>query len=274
MIVGNFIATIRRGFQRKYAWWLVLVGWGILSFFGVPLPKDWNTTASWLLSIDIWVLNHAAYPGLFLVFVGLALGTVVGPEVVRLLASHLRAEPPHHGSDTLTGQNLSDPTGAAIAAMLEKKQRQEFGVEVRSNALRVTLGETADFVKVQVHQDHLIRTVFACVENIDTAHFISNCKIEGEFNGGTHLLIDSFTLNATEKRFVPIATHHEAPFDQFIHIEAPRAGGFFAEAYDYLKLPLSGALITIKATSAETRPAQLICHLFIDASGKLKLEKA
>lgn len=89
------------------------------------------------------------------------------------------------------------------------------------------------------------------------------------------MLVDTFTLNATEKRFVPIAYRHEAPFfDTFIHIQAPRVGGFFAEAYDYLNLPLSGALITIAAKSAETKPTQLVCRVFVDGSGKLKMEKA
>lgn len=165
-------------------------------------------------------------------------------------------------------------TTLALRQLVEKKTRQQFGLEARGDALRVTFGDTPAFEQTEVRADYIIRTMLVCVENIDTSHFITNCKIHGEFSGGNHLLVDSFTLNATEKRFVPIATHHEMPADKFIHIIAPRVGGFFAEAYDYLKLPLGGALITIHATSAETRPAKLICRVFVDDTGKLKMIKA
>ena len=117
-----------------------------------------------------------------------------------------------------------------------KKNGQQLGLEVRSDALQITFGDTPAFEQTQARGIYIIRTMFVCVENIDKSHFITNCKIHGDFNGGHHLLVDSFTLNATEKRYIPIAVHHEMPADKFIHIQAPRGGGFFAEAYDYLKL--------------------------------------
>jgi hypothetical protein len=165
-------------------------------------------------------------------------------------------------------------THRAFRAHQEREYRQLLGVDVRADALRMTLENTEAFERSQVHSDHIIRKWCVCVENIDPSHFITNCKLHGDFNGAHNLLNNIGTLNATEKRFVEIATHHEAPFDQFIHIQAPRAGGFFSEAYNYLKLPLSETLLTLHATSAETKPAQLICRLFVDEAGKLRMEKA
>jgi hypothetical protein len=145
---------------------------------------------------------------------------------------------------------------------------------VRNDALKINIGETADFEHIHPRVDYVIRTVLACVENIDSSHFISNCKVCVEINGIDHPLVDCFTLNAAEKRFIPIALRHESPIDKFIHIWAlPKPGGIGGIQFRPT-LPLSGGLITIKATSAETRPAQLVCRVFVDDSGKLKLEKA
>ncbi len=33
-----------------------------------------------LTAIDLWIINNAAYPGLFTIFLGLVLGTVIIPE--------------------------------------------------------------------------------------------------------------------------------------------------------------------------------------------------
>jgi hypothetical protein len=145
---------------------------------------------------------------------------------------------------------------------------------VRNDALKITLGETADFEHTQPRLDYVIRTVLACVGNVDPSHFISNCKAGVEINGIDHSLVDCFTLNPIEKRFIPIAFRHESPIDKFIHICAiPKPGGIGGIQYRPT-FPLSGGLITIKATSAETKPAQLVCRVFVDDSGKLKLEKA
>jgi hypothetical protein len=143
-----------------------------------------------------------------------------------------------------------------------------------SEALRLTLGSSPEFEQTQVVSGHIARTWCICVQNIDHDNFITNCKLYGDFSGGHHLLRDIGTLMATEKRYIEIATHHEAEFDKFIHIQAPMAGGFFAEAYDHLRLPLRGSLLRLQVTSAETRPAELICRVYVDDTGKLKMEKA
>jgi hypothetical protein len=52
-----------------------------LLFFGIPIPKDWESTMRWLGIADGWVLKHAKYPMLFALAVGLCLGLVVVPGV-------------------------------------------------------------------------------------------------------------------------------------------------------------------------------------------------
>jgi hypothetical protein len=154
------------------------------------------------------------------------------------------------------------------------KQSEIRYLMARNDALKITLGETSEFEHTQPRSDYVIRTVLACVENIDTSHFISNCEASVEINGIDHPLVECFTLNPIERRFIPIAKRHESPIDNFIHIWAlPKPGGIGGIQFRP-KLPLSGGFITIKAMSTETRPAQLVCHVFVDDSGKLKLEKA
>jgi hypothetical protein len=154
-------------------------------------------------------------------------------------------------------------------------------IRVRSDALQLSFRNTPEFEKVEIMRsdhikdDYIKRTICVCVENIENIRFITHCQIYGDFNAGHHLLVDNFTLNATEKRFIPVAYHFEPPFfDQFIHVQAPHSEGYFAEAYSYLNLPLSGSLITIIASSTETKLAQLTCRAFVDDTGRLKMEKA
>jgi hypothetical protein len=168
------------------------------------------------------------------------------------------------------------PNTAHVTNSQEVTQQNEtrYLTAVRNDALKITLGETSDFEHTQPRSDYVIRTVLACVENIDTSHFISNCEASVEINGIDHPLVECFTLNPIERRFIPVAKRHESPIDNFIHIWAlPKPGGIGGIQFRP-KLPLSGGFITIKAMSTETSPAQLVCRVFVDDSGKLKLEKA
>lgn len=65
----------------RYVWWAGLGVYGGTSFFGFEiLPKSWGALMDALTSIDLWLINNAAYPGLFAIFLGLVLGTVIIPE--------------------------------------------------------------------------------------------------------------------------------------------------------------------------------------------------
>src|ERR1700688_4553202 len=82
--------------KPKHIYFGFLVIYGALCWFGAPLPKDLESTMDWLTSIDIWLLNHhAAYPGLFMIFVGLLIGTVIAPEGMHLITRHFNREHEH-----------------------------------------------------------------------------------------------------------------------------------------------------------------------------------
>jgi hypothetical protein len=58
------------------------------AFFGFPLPSDWRSVRGWLSAIDRWIINHAKYPGLFAIALGMALA-VIAPNLFRLVRSQL-----------------------------------------------------------------------------------------------------------------------------------------------------------------------------------------
>jgi hypothetical protein len=49
----------------KHVWWVALAVWGILSFSGVSLPKDWKSAVEWLTYIETFARDHVAYPVMF-----------------------------------------------------------------------------------------------------------------------------------------------------------------------------------------------------------------
>jgi hypothetical protein len=221
-------------------------------------------SATWFAAYRVWTVEREKV---------IDLEAKLGPIKIREIeAQEAHAMELRRHAEALERQYTPPVIENMIEAM-RQKGRVALGLERDPNALKILVENTPEFEQVQPRGDYVIRTVIACVENKDTSHFISNCKFSITFNTVDYLLVDSFTLNPTERRFIPIATHHETEVDKFIHVAIPRMGGFFAEAYQ-LRLPLSGALITLKATGAEARPAQQVCRIFVDESGKLKMEKA
>ncbi len=145
--------------------------------------------------------------------------------------------------------------------------------QTEERAIEVSLGDGPEFEDARAQGDHICRTIRVCIENPGSSGFVSNCEVHAEFNGVRHLLVNGFTLLASEKRYVPIAIHHEIPSDKFIHVpHGPGGRGFFAEATNYLKLPLTGTLLTIKATCSEAKEARVLCRVFTDDTGKLRYE--
>lgn len=165
----------------------------------------------------------------------------------------------------------SDPVALAFRARKESQYRQILGVDIRADALRLTLENTDAFQYTKAKADHIIRIWRICVENIDVSHIIKNCKLHVEFNGDHALVHDIGTLNPTEKRFVDVGDHNETTVDPFVHIYAPRQG-LLSESANYPELPI-GNVVTFHATSADTRPTRLSCRLSLDTFGRLRMEK-
>lgn len=69
----------------KRAWAILVVVVWFSSFFGIPVPKDWGSTERWLNVGDSWLQRHVAYPGFFLLFTALLIGTFVAPQLFSIL---------------------------------------------------------------------------------------------------------------------------------------------------------------------------------------------
>ena len=141
-------------------------------------------------------------------------------------------------------------------------------------AILVMMGTSSDTVSWRMKADYVeacsCHTFCPCYFNKQAEH--PYCKFNMAVNGADYPPLPPFTLNATERRFLPVAVHHENGNDKFIHIRIP-VGGYVGNASD-VTLPLTGGLVTLKATCAEARATQQVCRLYVDDTGRLRIEKA
>jgi hypothetical protein len=221
----SLFSAVRERFRLKYVWWLCLATYGVLSFFGVPLPKDWNTTVSWLLTIDEWTLRHAAYPGLFLFFIALVIGTVIAPELLRLVKSQIyktssRGEGLGHEllADAIQREanerrRESDP----VVQAFRQHQRVGVGLEINPHALQFEVGESGKFFSTKSHSLYQTKRTFNLrIENSDKRFKVSGCRVQiakiepqTEYSG-PWLLRGGMILAAGEDDFIPLVTYGEA----------------------------------------------------------------
>jgi len=73
--------------------WGLLLLFGALAFFGFPLPAIFSGAVDWVTDIDLWIINNAAYPGLFAIALGLILGLGILPDLWRILENIVSREP-------------------------------------------------------------------------------------------------------------------------------------------------------------------------------------
>jgi uncharacterized protein YjeT (DUF2065 family) len=72
----------------RLAWSALVLVFMALSFFGV-FPKDWEGAVKGFGTLDEFILVNAKYPGLFALAVGLLIGSVIVPELWRVVRRHL-----------------------------------------------------------------------------------------------------------------------------------------------------------------------------------------
>jgi hypothetical protein len=86
--------------EFKYIWWCVLAALGALAFFGVfSWPHDSKAAMTLLDKIDQAIFRPAAHPTMFALAVGLAIGTVLLPEIWRVVRDHAFPTKPHPNMD-------------------------------------------------------------------------------------------------------------------------------------------------------------------------------
>ncbi len=128
-------------------------------------------------------------------------------------------------------------------------------------------------------------TFSIAVKNRDRERFLSNCKlfldIPDQKDGSlrSYLLVDTFTLNASEERLVQIVSYDEpATMSQHagdsIHLHIPIGVGYGVGYGWPWQMPVGAYSVTLRATSKESAPCEIVCKIWVDDEAKLHLEKA
>lgn len=275
-----------RWLKLKYLWWAILLIYGALSYFGAPIPKDWNSTKVLLRSFDQWVFKQAAYPGLFLLFVALVIGTAIAPEAARIAKSQLRAS---RSRGDISGEALADAIAEQTRQryqendpyyqMFQQKQRVALGQEINPRALELEVGESGKFVQTRARGLYSAeRTFNLSVKNTDGRFPISGCKIQivklepqTEYSG-PWLIKSGIALAAGDQEFVPLVSYGESDSTR----PEPRGDTFMVfRVPEPAPKPSAGAthVVTLRATSLETSPREIRCKVWVSPEGRLRIAK-
>jgi hypothetical protein len=124
------------------------------------------------------------------------------------------------------------------------------------------------------------------IKNANTATFLSNCKLHAEVNDPktghprSYLLVDTFTLNASEERSVEIVSFDEPASisnhaGKHINLHIPIVGGFYDVGSGWpWQMPIGHYVFTLRLTCRETAPNELVCKVWVDDANKLHFERA
>jgi hypothetical protein len=159
---------------------------------------------------------------------------------------------------------------------------------IESGPLNIIVGSGGHFESKQAKGPYMVTHTFAvAVKNSDSKRFLSNCKfyldITSPVNGDqrTCLLADTFTLNASEERYVRIVSYDEAATISkhcggHIELLVPADRTMFAESFKGWPrlMPLEGQTFTLRATSTEGGVREVVCKVWVDGERILHFEKA
>lgn len=152
-------------------------------------------------------------------------------------------------------------------------------------ALNIIVGSGRAFEEKQANGLYQTKHTFLiAIRNDDRERFLSNCKFFLDIpdqNGQeprSYLLIDTFTLNASEQRFVEIASYNEPATvsrhaGDTIHLHIPVGVGYNVGHGWPWRLPVGAYSITLRATSKECAPCIVVCRMWVDNGAKLHFEK-
>jgi hypothetical protein len=138
--------------------------------------------------------------------------------------------------------------------------------------LRISLGTDRPFETVK---DGL-RTLRIKLEN-NTNTPVSNCSVHVKGlkpfkDYSDFLLKDDIRIPSQHHEFVDVLFYKETPPGKYIRFAIPLVGGFFAEAYDYATLPVQEHTFNLRAETLEGLSDEVPCRLWVDLSGRLRLE--
>ncbi len=159
------------------------------------------------------------------------------------------------------------------------------GAPLEADLLEVIVARGGNYESTQVNRPGVATKIISVgVKNRSTKRFLSNCKLYldvPERDGRpmqTYLLVDSFTLQATEERYVQIAYYDEpagpgGKGGNHIRLCLPVSGGWLGAA-DASQLPVGAYAVVLKATSSDAKTSEVACRTWVDENGKFHFEKA
>jgi hypothetical protein len=111
-------------FRIKYVWYCALGIFAALAFFNIfSWPHDSRAAMELLVSVDNAVFRPAAHPTMFALVVGVAIGTVLIPEIWRVVREHAFPVKPFPNMDMLkTVEYLRVRSQWAIGRVYYKKE--------------------------------------------------------------------------------------------------------------------------------------------------------
>ena len=89
--------------RKKWAWRVFASLLAVGTFFNI-IPSNWKSAMDGLTTIDVWIINNAAYPSLFALAVGLVLGTWIIPDAWGLIRTAWGKQTP--GDSEIVRRNI------------------------------------------------------------------------------------------------------------------------------------------------------------------------
>jgi hypothetical protein len=151
------------------------------------------------------------------------------------------------------------------------------------NDLKIITGSSNNYETTEiVKQNILTRYILVGVKNNSLSRYISNCKLSIKPPNEEcfcPLHDGRFTLNPGEEKFFKVAYRNE-PIDgnndrwiDSIQFSVPDHGGGFLDGGPNRWVQRGSYFITLKAEALETKPYEIICKLWVDDNGGLRLNE-
>jgi hypothetical protein len=146
-----------------------------------------------------------------------------------------------------------------------------------ANSLVIFTGKGKPFDNIEVNQHGIHRTISIGAKNVGSKK-VSNCNLYRVYveNDSQKTLLDGpFSLDPNETRYVSIASFNETKatpdIDHLIGLSLPP--GAFGAGVMVPRLTVNGRhVVSFAVESTDTGNAKLHCELWVDESGKLRLE--
>jgi hypothetical protein len=203
-----------------------------------------------------------------------------GERMRRALAAHLD----RYNKRATSNQNLATQTENTVALrMAQPNLASRSGSENQTDQLQFTFGHETKVANGLYKTAH---TFSVGVKNASQSHFLSNCKVyidiadESGVTPKSYLIVDTFTLNATEERLVPIVRFDEpatisAHKGSTIQLLIPVVGGYYNVGWGWpWRLPIGAYAFTLRATAKEVGAIQVVCKVSVDDAGRLHFRAA